>query len=490
MNKQIRLIFSCGIVILFSLSTINIANADNQFLNTSKEDFDPLVDIEVTVTIHSIRSLEKQDKQLFKREFIDLIKGPDFYIKIFINGNEFTSKTWENTKYLYNIDFSATYNVPDDNENVDVIIQLWDAPDGIHNRPRLCDISPDEGITADSYDVELVYNILNGHWTGDDSVFDDESGYGRLNGCDDGTIYMLNRDCELWFSIKQNDYDNDNIPYWMEVNEYGTNPMISDLGSDEDLDGIPIEWEWKWGYDPFEFDNHDVIDPELDGLDNYEEYLTSEWDSNPYRDDIYVELDHMEEGPNGEFSDLPEGSKELLYTAFNRQNKVFHLDDGSMGGGEEIPFDEETNKDELRNIYREYFYHGTSWTWRRSVFHYGVVIYGYTGVAGAVFGNNRFYITGRGHEKKASELLMDRDEVFASAYMHELGHTFDFGYLPGHSRNAMYPWQIGWWLNRPYRSCMNYGYMYYTVDYSDGSHPNPIDFDDWERMDLRAFQWT
>ncbi|MCK5261827.1 MAG: hypothetical protein KAJ44_06575, partial [Thermoplasmatales archaeon] len=64
------------------------------------------------------------------------------------------------------------------------------------------------------------------------------------------------------------------------------------------------------------------------------------------------------------------------------------------------------------------------------------------------------------------------------------GHTFGFWPIPGHSRNGGL---IGWLINRPYKSCMNYGYMYYTVDYSDGSRGIP-DLDDWSRMDLAYFE--
>jgi len=34
---------------------------------------------------------------------------------------------------------------------------------------------------------------------------------------------------------------------------------------------------------------------------------------------------------------------------------------------------------------------------------------------------------------------------------------------------------------------MNYGWMYYLVDYSDGSRPIP-DIDDWSRIDYDAFE--
>ena len=84
----------------------------------------------------------------------------------------------------------------------------------------------------------------------------------------------------------------------------------------------------------------------------------------------------MEGGPNGESESLlPEESKELLYTAYNRQNVVYHLDDGGWEGTESdmIPFDESTDDDELKNIYQDYFLHGDENNWRRGVFHYGLV---------------------------------------------------------------------------------------------------------------------
>ncbi|MCK5030238.1 MAG: hypothetical protein KAR64_02115, partial [Thermoplasmatales archaeon] len=76
---------------------------------------------------------------------------------------------------------------------------------------------------------------------------------------------------------------------------------------------------------------------------------------------------------------------------------------------------------------------------------------------------------------------------YASAYMHETGHSLIGWPIPGHNTRSYYPWQIGFWIARPYKSCMNYGYMYTSVDYSDGSRPFG-DYDDWERMDLTSFQ--
>jgi len=475
------------IIILFvTTASANTIGFKKNFPPLNEDDLDPLVDIEVTVEIQKIRAFDKNDQQFciipffpiyFRREYIDVENDPDFYVKIIINGKEFTSDIWYDTKYIYDPQWSATLNVPDNEEFVEITIQLWDWNE---NRDVLCDI----GNKND--DVDIIYSIKTGHWTGDDQI-KDSSGYGRLNGCDDGTIYKRDRDCELWFDIYQNDYDGDGIPYWEETIIYETDPEVDDTGDDKDGDMIPIEWEWKWEYNPFQWEQHTNIDPEIDGLNNVEEYQTSQWGSDPFRKDIFIELDQMDEGPNAEKSIFPEGAKELLYTTWNRQNVVFHLDEGQMGGGELIPFDQETDHGELENFYWNYFLHGNDNNWRRGVFHYGLLIWKSAGVWGAVFGSNRFFIESKGHEELSNNLFLDRDVIFASAYIHEMGHNLGFRNIPGHNSWSKYPWQVGWWMNRPYKSCMNYGYMYYTVDYSDGSRRSP-DLDDWSRMDLTHFQ--
>ena len=100
-----------------------------------------------------------------------------------------------------------------------------------------------------------------------------------------------------------------------------------------------------------------------------------------------------------------------------------------------------------------------------------------------MFRPNAFQITSSGHENIVSEKpWAKKDIVYGSAYMHELGHTFGFWPIPGHSRRP-----FSFFLSRPYKSCMNYRYMYYTIDYSDGSRRLP-DLDDWSRMDLTFFE--
>jgi hypothetical protein len=472
--------------------------------NEDEGDLDPLVDLQVTVTIKEIRALDK----------IDFIGKPDFYVKVFINDEMSKSKIWRNQKYV-NETWSTTVDVPDDEQNVTIKIQLWDAFPLID---RICDLSENynrEQLFGHKYDIDLLYNLKIGHWTGEDYIdpsfnWPDLSGYGRLNGCDDNSIYQRDRDCLILFDITQNDYDGDGIPYWTEVNVYGTDPEIDDTGRDDDDDGVPIEWEHKWGnyigydwhnhtlrfiwaYHPFKAEDHAHLDPDDDGLDNIEEYLVSKWDSDPFRKDIFVELDQMEAGPNGEpVSMLTEWAKDLLRDAFDRQNIVLHIDDGNMGGGEILPFDNETNDSELVQLYEDYFLHGDENIWRRSVFHYGLVVYE-ASYGGFVFGTDDSYwgayqIASKRIDKKMGIPTAKRRAVtYASVYMHELGHTLQINMPGGHDQKSKGPWQIRWWKWHAYKSTMNYRYTYLLVDYSDGSR-GKNDHDDWSTLNLKAFQ--
>jgi len=488
-----KIIIICLVLTLLLNISLTVNSSSNT--NIIHTDFDPLTDITVTFEVKAIRFLEKEEpsdpfkgilntfllkKILFGNTFFD--DTPSFYVKVYINNQEYTSKIWSNTKYIYNPDWSATLNVPDEEELVSINIQLLDSA----NNDVFCDISPDEGNSDDGRDVEIFYNIKTGHWTGDDEL-KDNSGYGRLSGTDDGTIYENDNDCELWFNIYQNDYDNDNIPYWTEVNTYYTNPEIKNSG-DPDEDKIPVEWEYKWGYNPFISEDHTNLDPDYDSINNYEEYLTSGWFSDPYRKDVFVEMDKMDDGPNGEKTYFPVNAKEIIQTAFDRQNIVYHLDMGEMGGYDLVPFDGDIGRHDLHNIYYNYFLHTNENNWRRGVFHYGLVIY-FEDIPGYMFRSNAYQIASSGMEEKLSTYPnLDRDIVYGSAYMHELGHTFAFNPIPGHDPYSKYPWQLGYWQNRPYKSCMNYGWMYKLVDYSDGSRANP-DINDWNRINYNSFEW-
>lgn len=474
------------------------------------DDYDPLVDnITVTVTIHEIRGLDK----------IDVLSDPDFYVKITINDLEFTSEVWENTLYLKNLNWSASCEVPKDTEFVDITIALWDKGP----IDRLCDLSTEYGNYTQCRTAELTYSIATGIWWGDDEL-GDLSGYGRLNGCDDNSMYQQDRDCELIFDISQNDIDNDGFPYWLETAIYNTSPLIDNRGEDADQDGIPIEWEYtfgltynEWGhnpgyymvYDPFQWENHTSFDDDHDGLNNKEEYLTWQWGSDPFRQDLFVEIDQMEEGPDGQGgSVVPVGAYDLLRDAYGKHNIYWHVDDGRLGGGELIPFKDTPGDNDLNLWYWLYFMHQNASNWRRGVFHWGIIGYNASWAVGFTFssrvGNvnavDCFYLSSQYLETLPKRIpLIDslmrrtfnREEqraiVYAGVIMHETGHSLNIRAPGVDVQDGKFPWEFNYWRYGPYKSVMNYRYVYSgLIDYSDGSH-GKNDYDDWANIDLTYF---
>lgn len=481
--------------VIKSLSPISSANPIN-------EDYDPLVDkIIITVTIKEIRALKT----------IDLLSNPDFYVKVRINNTEFISDVWQNTKYVEQPNWSASCEVPKDKEFVDVTIELWDSNPG---KDKPCDISSAEG----DYNASLQYSVATGHWRGDD-YSGDPSGYGRLNGCDDNSIYQQDRDCELWFDITQNDFDGDGIPYWTEVNVYGTDPTVDNRGQDADHDGVPIEWEWKhgyfsshwhggWIYNPFVWENHSSLDPDRDGLNNIEEYKTDQWGSDPFRQDMYIEIDQMEEGPKGQGSFVPVESYDLIRDSYSKHNIVWHIDDGRLGGGEIIPFKDNITGDDLDQWYWNYFMHGNASNWRRGVFRWAIIAYNGSWANGFTFGSDIngsfaidcFLLSSKYHDSRVKHVpLIDslvrrtfnratqRAMIYAGAIMHETGHTLN-AQAPGvDDWDGIWPWQKNFYKYGPYKSVMNYRYIYTgLVDYSDGSR-GKNDYNDWGTIDLTYF---
>jgi hypothetical protein len=415
----------------------------------------------------------------------------NFWFKVFINDKEFVSPVWEGERQLYDIDWTASSNVPDNIQEVSIKIKLFD-------NDNVCDLNGN----LEKKHVELLYDISTGHWSGDDYL-GDLSGYGRLNGCDDGSFYSTEKDSELWFNIFQTDYDNDNLPYFIEVNEYLTDPEKDNSGDDSDYDKIPIDWEHKWRYDPNTWSNHGEIDPDDDSISNYEEYLTSKWNSDPYRKDIFVELDQMEKGPNGEGNYVPENSKELLKNVYDRRNFVYHFDDGCMGGGGEIiPFDDCTYNKELLNIYTNFFLHNDENNWRRSVFRYGVFIYKHYSAPAHAFvgegslinsnvkGINCFEVSTSAADSYEEGGGFSRDFLYASYILHETGHTLRvdiFNPMGCDNYATVYPWFPAYWIYENYKSVMNYRYFPEIQDYSDGTH-GENDYNDWENLDLTWFE--
>jgi len=339
--------------------------------------------------------------------------------------------------------------------------------------------------------IDLMYDYKTGRWEGDDS-FNDSDGYG----------HVLGETFEVWFNVYQTDYDQDGIPYWTEVNVLHTDPKIDDTHSDPDEDGCPTVWEWKWGYDPFTYDNHSTLDPDHDGLENTEEYMMEDYFANPYHQEIYIEVDGMKKGKLLDWDHVFwEESQQIMIERFAEHGITVLIDDGwpggpTNGGGELLTYYDTISQDSGMMLQ---FYENNFADERKEVFRYLVI------------GNNAGFCHPSKYNRydtmavgtSIKKLVTKRGAYFprtqrlalAAGVMHELGHSLGIG-----------PWNVGGndnisfalsrqaeqdylddWGN--YKSVMNYYYIWdkSIVDYSDGSHGSG-DVSDWDMFNLTFFQ--
>jgi parallel beta-helix repeat protein len=265
-------------------------------------------------------------------------------------------------------------------------------------------------------------------------------------------------------------------------------------GNDTDNDNVPDWWEEKWGYDKNSWNNHGKLDPDKDGLNNIEECYTDKWDSNPYFKDVFLELDWVAtKNPDASANKLADKYVNKFINSFQNHNITLHIDEGTLGGGEEIPYSTNFSYADLRDLYWEYFLHNDLNNPRKGIFHYCLVCdYG----AGPGFAFIGWYNLDA--FQISAQLLKDnhpqysRQRLIAGGTLHELGHTFGLT-VDDHGGNdnmiATRLFTVQWWKYKNYKSCMNYQYTYIIINYSDGSHGNG-DFDDWTNLDFMFFKNT
>ena len=440
----------------------------------------------LVVDIHKIRILDES------------IEDPEYYIDIIVDGEE---PEWKNTDIMTEkevwLQWPAIYHSLPYNENspITIDIELY-----LKNKlwfDKQLDISAGPEKT-----LSLTYDPKRGDWSGGDYL-GDSSGYGHASGFEDGDFN--DKDFEIWFDIYQlevadNHYlDGDTLTYWEETNIYNSNPFTDDGLQDSDEDGIPSEWEDKYGYNPFSWDDHLTLDPDHDGLQNNEEYETNEWLSHPFVQDIFIEVDFME---GKYFWSKPytftEGSAYLLTNAFAKKGISMHVDLGIYGGGGDYaPYQERTVGMELQAARLKYFLQGTPDHWRRGIFHWAFICsrieYFDREVGGRMFYVDSFVL--------ARQTIIDNTFTYiylkfsnptigmASVFMHELGHTLGLMDFSGiDNTDTTKPWKLGFWQYRAYESCMNYHYTYKLIDYSNGDDDSEFDQDDWGTLDLTRFE--
>ncbi len=264
------------------------------------------------------------------------------------------------------------------------------------------------------------------------------------------------------------------------------------VDNDTDGDGVPDWWEERYGYDPEEWNNHSQLDPDGDGLNNVEEYLTDGWGSHPFHKDLFIEVDVM----NASYG-LTEKKKKQMTAAFAAHNISLHIDDGGMGGSDVIPHERCVNYASLVDLYWTYFLNEEPGYWRKGVFHYVILSDScFQAMPGFVFigwDEADSFTLNMGYYRQEIPAVF-RDHVHATVFMHELGHTLGLFHdvYPGiDNESSLIPFPLpfieGQLTYARYLSCMSYQYAWQILDYSDGSRGSG-DFDDWSHVDLTFFQ--
>jgi len=245
------------------------------------------------------------------------------------------------------------------------------------------------------------------------------------------------------------------------------------------------------------------LDPDIDGIENIEEYKLQKYFADPFSQDIYIEVDGME--ANGLLDPAHYLTKESQHVVIERycQHGInVYFDDGWSdgpvnGGGEFLPHYEKISQDSgmMLQFYNHHFADE-----RKGVFRY-LVIGHKTGFCHPQKFNRYDVLTVGGcyytmfFNKKAFVPRTIR-LMSGATILHELGHSVgispwtiegcdNFSFAAGKDAEKQYLETWG-----QYKSVMNYYFIYnkQVVDYSDGSNGAPWDQNDWHHMYLPSFQ--
>jgi hypothetical protein len=339
--------------------------------------------------------------------------------------------------------------------------------------------------------IRLTYDYRTGRWHGDD-FFKDDDGYGHYVG---DTF-------EVWFNVYQTDFDADGIPYWTEVNVINTDPRSDDSILDPDKDGIPTSWEWKWGYDPKSWDDHRNLDPDIDGIDNIEEYQIEKYFSDPFTQDIYIETDWMEKAGIFDIEHVfYKESAQIMIERFCDHGINMYIDDGwpggpINGGGQVLTHYETISQDSgvMKQFYDHYFSDD-----RKGIFRYLIVGHNAGFCIPSEFNRYDTMVVDsspfKSYFRRNAFTPRTQRLVLAAATMHELGHSLgitpwtiegcdNLSFAGGIRARQQYDDTWG-----DYYSVMNYYHIWdkSLIDYSDGSNGPPYDQNDWLHMYLPFF---
>ncbi len=211
------------------------------------DDIDPNIDVFIAITIINIKVEDKIDPWPAEEG--------ELYIKIkaktgWFDKEETTSEIYYQNEeaYLVPINFTFLYNMPDDEETVDLTFTVFDSDTGFDDK---LDIS------SDGKACDIEYNLLTHSFSGDTSV-------NVTSGNDDGTTDEDDNDVTVRFEI---------------VDNLGKTEMIKEiLQYTTSLEGMNITKE--------------------DIIENLNKFLVSEVESEIKEELIDEILDYLEKHPN------------------------------------------------------------------------------------------------------------------------------------------------------------------------------------------------
>ncbi len=286
----------------------------------------------------------------------------------------------------------------------------------------------------------------------------------------------------------------ENDPYLTRIELYNQNNIFNFTGKDVDDDGLPDWWEEKWGYSPFIWNEHAHLDPDNDALNNFEECYTDKYGSDPFYQDIFLEIDWMESN-HLDISNKPsENLIEEIVTIFEQHSIALHVDIGNLEGGEEIPIcNSAFSYSKLQDLYWKYFLQNDLNNPRKGIFHYGIICNYCPDLNFPFFGWDHFDSFAISAKwLKDLNPLTSIDNLIGGALVHHLGHTLGliadkYGGIDNTGSSRIFT--IQWLKYRNYESCMNYRYKYKKFSFSDGTNGRG-DFNDWDNLDFSFFKDT
>ncbi|MBN1280146.1 MAG: right-handed parallel beta-helix repeat-containing protein [Candidatus Thermoplasmatota archaeon] len=285
----------------------------------------------------------------------------------------------------------------------------------------------------------------------------------------------------------------ENEPYWNFTSEDLVRSPITFPETDTDGDGAPDWWEQKWGYNQLVWDDHEHLDPDADALTNLEECYTDAYGSNPFHQDIFVELDWMTSADPSYTNKPCDALLTEAIDVFAEHNITLHLDVGNLGGGQELPLLTEFSFLDLVDLYWHSFLNDDPLNPRKGIFRYGIICDAGPDVNFPFMGWDQFDSFLVSTQLLAEQFpLMNRCRLGMYAAVHHLGHTLGLvadTYDGIDNIGTLRPLSRQWFLYRNYQSCMNYWYKFRTFSYSDGTH-GPGDFDDYAHLDFWFFKHT